>query len=126
MTRITFTIKGVDELRFEFDNEVEPEDTIDEEMVTAVLQGALSRMEQRAPHNHTPLAEVRAARPAADRIQSSGEKEPKLETVACPTCRAVVGEACITGAGRRYFPGWGHTARIMLVNPDRKLRRVTK
>ena len=123
MTRITFTIEGVEKLRFEFDSNAEGDESeVDEDMVQALLETALSRIEQ---HTHTPLAEVRAARPAplqraVKPTQGSGSAVPGLEQVPCSSCGADVGETCRTAGGGHYYKGWGHQARISIVAPDRK------
>lgn len=126
MTRFTFTVKGIDELRFEYDSNSDIEDTVDEDAVTALLETALARLEQAAPppaHRHTPLAEVQAARKPAQRMQGSGSKVPGLESVPCATCGAEVGQSCRSGSGAAYYPGWGHQARISIVAPDRRHHR---
>ena len=52
-------------------------------------------------------------------IQGSGAKVLGLEQVPCQTCGAPEGMTCRTGSGARYYPGWGHQARIDLVAPGR-------
>lgn len=118
MSRIRFNIEGVDKISFEYDSgDTADESEVDEEMLLTVLQGALERMETPPP---PPPAAIAPKPPKG--MQGSGTKVPGLERVECPSCGAAAGEQCFTGAGQRYYPGWGHQARINLVAPDRKRR----
>lgn len=130
MSRIRFNIKGVDEISFEYDSgDTADESEVDEEMLLTVLQGALERMETPPPPvNPLSLPRLHGEPPTgkppkpSKGMQGSGSKVPGLERVECPSCGAAAGEQCFTGAGQRYYPGWGHQARIDIVAPERKRR----